>query len=129
MVGGEVVLWALCLRYQLDRLQCPVLDKQTAGMKMASEKAKSELYPVPLTIEGSAVLHQMFRVRWAAWQAVAPEERKAVVNEAAIVLGEMEKDGQSALFSLLGHKGDLMFVHFRETFDEVNGAELRLANL
>jgi peroxiredoxin len=29
----------------------------------------------------------------------------------------------------LGHKGDLMFVHFRETFDEVNGAELRLANL
>jgi hydrogen peroxide-dependent heme synthase len=98
-------------------------------MNMASEKAKTELYPVPLTIEGSAVLHQMFRVRWAAWQSVSPEDRKALVNEAATVLGEMEKDGQSALFSLLGHKGDLMFVHFRETFDEVNGAELRLANL
>jgi hydrogen peroxide-dependent heme synthase len=96
---------------------------------MASDKAKTDLYPVPLTIEGSAVLHQMFRVRWAAWQGVPPEERQALVNEAAMVLGEMEKDGQSALFSLLGHKGDLMFVHFRETFDEVNGAELRLANL
>ena len=96
---------------------------------MASDKVKTDLYPVPLTIEGSAVLHQMFHVRWAAWQGVPPEERQALVNEAAMVLGEMEKDGQSALFSLLGHKGDLMFVHFRETFDEVNGAELRLANL
>ena len=96
---------------------------------MASDKAKSDLYPVPMTIEGSAVLHQMFRVRWAAWQAVAPEEKQALVNEAVSVVADMEKDGQSALFSLLGHKGDLMFVHFRETFDEVNGAELRLANL
>ena len=33
---------------------------------------------------------------------------------------ETRSGGQSALYSLLGHKGDLMFVHFRETFDQLN---------
>jgi hydrogen peroxide-dependent heme synthase len=37
--------------------------------------------------------------------------------------------GQSALFSLLGHKGDLMLVHFRESFEGLNQAELQLARL
>ena len=42
---------------------------------------------------------------------------------------ESRSNGQSALFSLLGHKGDLMLVHFRETFDELNQAELDLEHL
>jgi chlorite dismutase len=37
--------------------------------------------------------------------------------------------GQSALFSLLGHKGDLMFVHFRSSFDELNRAEMQISQL
>jgi chlorite dismutase len=37
--------------------------------------------------------------------------------------------GQSALFSVLGHKGDLMFVHFRSSFDELNQAEMQIAQL
>ena len=43
----------------------------------------------------------------------------------------MEKNtaGQSALFSLIGHKGDLMLIHFRESFADLNQAELQLANL
>jgi chlorite dismutase len=35
----------------------------------------------------------------------------------------------SALFSLLGHKGDLMIVHFRDSFDELNGIETCLRKL
>jgi chlorite dismutase len=42
---------------------------------------------------------------------------------------EGRASAQSALFSLLGHKGDLMFVHFRDTFDELNQVELDLAKL
>jgi chlorite dismutase len=42
---------------------------------------------------------------------------------------EQNPSGQSALFSLLGHKGDLMFVHFRSSFEELNQVELQLANL
>ena len=43
----------------------------------------------------------------------------------------MEKNsaGQSALFLLIGHKGDLMLIHFRESFADLNQAELQIANL
>jgi chlorite dismutase len=73
----------------------------------------------------------MFRIRWAAWRALPAAEQEKAVEEAGAVLGEMEqrKDGQSALFSMLGHKGDLLLFHFRKTFDELNEAELRLAAL
>jgi peroxiredoxin len=90
-----------------------------------------EIPAVPLTIEGYSVLHQMMRVRWAAWRQLGAAEKVAIVDEAASVLGRMEQNagGQSALFSLLGHKADLMLVHFRRSFDELNRAELQLAQL
>jgi peroxiredoxin len=89
------------------------------------------LPPVPLTLEGWGVLHQMFRIRWAAWRALPVVEQRHVISEARAVLQEMEQrqDGQSAVFSVLGHKGDVMAVHFRRTFEDLNAAELRLAQL
>jgi hydrogen peroxide-dependent heme synthase len=93
--------------------------------------AAAQLPAVPLTLEGFATLHQMMRVRRSAWRALPEKERREIASEAAQVLTAMESraDGQSALFSLLGHKGDLMLVHFRNTFDELNQAELELARL
>ncbi|MGA2353872.1 MAG: hydrogen peroxide-dependent heme synthase [Terriglobales bacterium] len=90
-----------------------------------------QLPAVPLTLEGYATLHQMMRFRWTAWRALAEDARREIAAEAATVLTEMEANanGQSALFSLLGHKGDLMLIHFRESFDRLNQAELRLARL
>ena len=87
--------------------------------------------PVPLILDGSAILHQMFRIRWQAWKALSTAAQQSVVEEATGVLTEMEQGeaNQSALFSQLGHKGDLLLVHFRPSFDELNAAELRLANL
>src|SRR5262245_9491414 len=87
--------------------------------------------PVPLTLEGWSILHQMFRLRWSAWKALPSGVRKEILMEAGTTLIEMEKnqEGQSGLFSQLGHKGDLMVLHFRRTFDELNDVELRLANL
>ena len=86
---------------------------------------------VPLTLDGSSVLHQMFRVRWADWKALPAEERAEISAEAAEALGELERndEGGSAVFSLLGHKGDLMAVHFRRSFEALNDTELRLAQL
>src|SRR5208337_2060738 len=91
--------------------------------------AAAQLPAVPLTLEGYATLHQMMRFRWTAWRALAESARHEIAAEAASLLAAMEAkaDGQSALFSLLGHKGDLMLVHFRETFDQLNQAELDLA--
>jgi len=87
--------------------------------------------PVPLTLEGASILHQMFRVRWSAWKALPTDNQKEVIAEAIAALQEMERDQlrPSAIFSLLGHKGDLMLLHFRRSFDELNEAELRLAQL
>jgi hydrogen peroxide-dependent heme synthase len=87
--------------------------------------------PVPLTIEGHAVLHQMMRIRRAEWRKLAAADQASIVNEAQSAFQEMEsrENGQSALYSLLGHKGDVMFVHFRPSFDDLNQAELVLANL
>ena len=102
-------------------------SSRPAGPKVVSD----ELPAVPLTIEGYSVLHQMMRVRWAAWRQLAAAEKTAVIAEAVSVLGRMEQNsaGQSALFSLLGHKGDLLLIHFRQSFDELNLAELQLAQL
>ena len=95
------------------------------------ETASAQIPPVPLTIEGYSLLHQMFRIRWANWRALRPAQKAELLQEAGTVLGKMEQNspGQSAIFSLLGHKGDLMLVHFRNSFDELNQAELDLSRL
>jgi len=89
----------------------------------------TSLPEVPLTIEGYSVLHQMMKFRWPAWRQVSTKEKREIVKEASAVLEKMEQNanGQSALFSLLGHKGDLMFVHFRESFAALNQAELEIS--
>src|SRR5437016_6763189 len=88
--------------------------------------------PVPLTVEGASVLHQMMRFKRSAWRALAEEERSEILKEATRVLGAMEKpaDGrQSAIYSLLGHKGDLLVLHFRRSFEELNQAQVSVARL
>ena len=102
-------------------------SSRPVGPKTVSD----EIPPVPLTIEGYSVLHQMMRVRWAAWRPLVAAEKRTILDEASGVLAAMEQSaaGQSALFSLLGHKADLMFVHFRRSFDELNSVELQLAQL
>jgi chlorite dismutase len=94
-------------------------------------EATTDIPAVPLTIEGYSVLHQMMRFRWTAWRALPPADRQAIVAEAVPVLAQLEQNstGQSAFYSLIGHKGDLMFIHFRESFDDLNRAELQLAQL
>jgi chlorite dismutase len=72
----------------------------------------------------------MLRLRWPVWRALSASEKKSIVQEASEGLAAMEKHspGQSALYSLIGHKGDLMLIHFRNSFADLNQAELKLAN-
>jgi hydrogen peroxide-dependent heme synthase len=103
---------------------------------MATTKAEikissSELHAVPLTIEGASVLHQMFRFRWAEWRKLSEAQQRQMTAEAsdALMKAESNVNGQSALYSLLGHKGDLLLVHFRNSFDELKAAELEVSRL
>ncbi len=96
--------------------------------------------PVPLTLEGSFLLHQFFRFDWKAWRACADGERKScadgergrIAAEAVSALQRLERadaDGpvRTALFSQLGHKGDLVLIHFRDSLEALNQVELDLA--
>jgi chlorite dismutase len=99
---------------------------------MESMTPESALPPVPLTVEGASVLHQMMRIRWSAWRALSAAARMEALDEAGRALAPVEtaSDGrQSAIFSLLGHKGDLMLVHFRRSFEELSLVERDLARL
>ena len=92
------------------------------------ETASAELPPVPLTLEGASVLHQMMRVRWPAWKALPEAQRKQILDQAVAQFELMERNesGQSAVFSLLGHKGDLLILHYRDSLDQLNQAELNI---
>src|SRR5262245_5355542 len=92
--------------------------------------SEKSLPATPLTLDGSYLLHQMFRIRWAAWRALGVSDQKHLLGNAVAILAEMEKNKQEAtgLFSILGHKGDLMLVHFRKSLEAVNHAELTFAH-
>ena len=92
----------------------------------------AEFPPVPLTLEGAHVLHQFFRFDWKAWRRDAEFDRARIAEKAVEALEKLERAGadapvRSAAYSQLGHKGDLMLIHFRDSLEELNQVELDLA--
>jgi chlorite dismutase len=77
----------------------------------------------------------MFHFRRTAWRALPQSQRNEIVEEAGSVLAPMEEGAreghpnQSAIYSLMGHKGDLLLLHFRDSFEDLHRAELAIANL
>jgi peroxiredoxin len=86
---------------------------------------------VPETLEGWSVLHQMFRVRWPEWRVRPEELRQRLAHEAMDALVAMGRGeaGTTVPVTLLGHKGDLMLVHLRRSFEELQAAQLAVARL
>jgi hydrogen peroxide-dependent heme synthase len=87
---------------------------------------------VPGTLEGWYVLHDFRRIDWPRWKALDREERGAIAGEAAGFLRSAEghedaPEGSSALYSIVGHKADLMFLHLRPAPDDLNTLERAFA--
>jgi peroxiredoxin len=90
---------------------------------------------VPETLEGWSLLHQAFRIRWSSLRTLSPIARVELAAEAAAALrqpgdhdaDEDGREGATALVQLLGHKGDLLIIHARRTFDELSQAQLSFA--
>lgn len=83
---------------------------------------------VPETLEGWYVLHDFRRIDWPRWKELPEAERAAAVREAVEFLQNAEAhadapEGSSALYSIVGHKADLMFLHLRPTPDELDRLE------
>ncbi|HEY2918906.1 MAG TPA: heme-dependent peroxidase, partial [Candidatus Binatia bacterium] len=98
-------------------------------MEPPDKQKNNELPATPLTLDGSYILHQMFRIRWAAWRALGASQQKHILTSTASLFTAMAQHKQegTGLFSMLGHKGDLMVVHFRKSLDALNDAELTVA--
>jgi hydrogen peroxide-dependent heme synthase len=88
---------------------------------------------VPETVEGWSLLHQTFRIRWPELRRLSAAARVELAAEAVARLRtEINVDlGRTILVQLLGHKGDLMLIHARRSFDDLSQAQLELtqANL
>lgn len=92
-----------------------------------------EIPPFPLTLDGASLLHQMFRFDWPAWRRLDAPARTRILAEVADLLGPLEhtssggRPNQSAVFAQLGHKGDLMLIHFRDSLEQLAKIERDLA--
>lgn len=69
------------------------------------------------TIEGWYALHDFRRIDWTRWQTWETGRRTKALHELREILtqyqGVLPEDGSFASFSIVGHKADLLFVHFR----------------
>jgi hydrogen peroxide-dependent heme synthase len=112
-----------------------VIWSAIVSVRSTEESELSELPAVPLTLEGSWVLHQMFHFDWNAWKDLSTEQHHRIETEAVELFGRWqeglkgEHPNQSAVFSQLGHKGDLMLIHFRDSLADLNRVELELAQI
>ena len=84
----------------------------------------------PQTDEGWYVLHDFRSIDWDAWRDAPERERQLAIEEGVTYLEDHEAvvdadEGTSAVFSMLGHKADLLVVHFRPTLDALSTAERR----
>jgi chlorite dismutase len=84
----------------------------------------------PQTEEGWFSLHDFRSIDWDAWREAPERERRQAIEEGESFLKHRElvadaDEGDSGLFSVLGHKADLLFVHFRPTLDDLSSIERR----
>jgi hydrogen peroxide-dependent heme synthase len=98
-------------------------DPVTGGIRLAE---------VPGTLEGWYVLHDYRKVDWPRLKSLPAGERAAIVEEAAQFMQTCERvgdppQGSSSLYSVVGHKADLLLLHLRPTVDDLNRLETAFA--
>ena len=84
----------------------------------------------PGTEEGWYALHDLRRIDWDGWRAGTERERERALEEGVEHLRshvdlEDAEEGGSAVFSVVGHKADLMILHLRPTLEALDRAERR----
>ncbi|SFB81752.1 chlorite dismutase [Halobiforma haloterrestris] len=78
----------------------------------------------PRTKEGWYILHDFRTIDWDAWRDAPEHVRERALEEGQSFLADCEavadaEDGDSALFAMLGHETDLLFMHIRPTMADV----------
>lgn len=82
----------------------------------------------PPTDEGWFALHDFRTIDWDAWREAPERERKRALSEIIDHLVSQtgvgkNGDGASAIYSILGHKADLLILHLRPTTARIGAIE------
>jgi chlorite dismutase len=79
----------------------------------------------PETAEGWYALHDFRRVDWSEWRAAPERERERALREGAEYLrtAAAPTEGETAAFSITGHKADLLVMHLRPEMPDLNALE------
>jgi chlorite dismutase/heme-degrading monooxygenase HmoA len=82
----------------------------------------------PPTDEGWYALHDFRTIDWDAWRNASTRDRERALGEAtefledALAVADTD-EGDSAVYSVLGHKADLLVVHLRPTSADIGALE------
>ena len=84
----------------------------------------------PPTDEGWYVLHDFRRIDWDAWRSTPERDRRRAVEDAVDHLQstaavEDAEEGASAVYSVIGHKADLLVLHMRPSTADIGALERR----
>ncbi|MDS0259903.1 heme-binding protein [Haloarcula sp. S1CR25-12] len=82
----------------------------------------------PQTEEGWYVLHDCRRIDWDAWRDAPDRTRDRALSEGIDFLEGYEsladsEAGQTAVYTVMGHKADIMILHLRPTMADLDAAE------
>ncbi len=85
----------------------------------------------PQTLDGWFVLHDFRTIDWPSWKAASAAERAAAVDSLQILIAEFDAvngdhSGLFGLYSIAGHKADLLFLHMGPTVEGLIEAKTRL---
>ena len=80
------------------------------------------------TLEGWYSLHDFRSVDWTAWRLADESERSKALDELQGFWRQWsgvneEKSGSTVVYSIVGQKADFVFMHLRETLEELNELE------
>ncbi|MFB6148457.1 MAG: heme-binding protein [Halobacteriales archaeon] len=87
----------------------------------------------PQTDEGWFALHDFRRIDWDRWRDAPDRTREDAIESGIDYLDRHEAvedaaAGASAVFTVLGHKADLLVLHFRPSLDALSAIERRFEN-
>lgn len=82
------------------------------------------------TYEGFQMLHDFRTINWERWNNASVATRKDWIQSLNILVASWnnigEEEGATGLFRILGHKADLLLMHFRENIDDLVQVESEL---
>ncbi|WEK53408.1 MAG: heme-dependent peroxidase [Candidatus Cohnella colombiensis] len=80
------------------------------------------------TLDGWYVLHDLRSIDWEKWNAASASEQEAATKDLLKLVAEWQavendKQGSYAVYSVVGQKADLIFMHLRENLQLLNEIE------